>query len=256
MNNLGAKTLQKLLGAAEVLHAHGHGSFHERLFQAVQLLYEGTSQGFEVFGLKKGTHTIETSLPFPEHERDAFNQRTGELVQQDHPLFPLLMEGFTETVRMSDLISKGRLLHTDLYNEIFKIFDIESQIAIPFTSADYAGGLTINRDRKDFTDEELAAARVFSRHMLIAYRAEQLLNSATEEKKAARTFDFTRLRRAGLTRRECEVLWWAARGKRDGEIAVILGMSPRTASGHMRSILAKLGVETRTAAAAAAFAER
>ena len=53
----------------------------------------------------------------------------------------------------------------------------------------------------------------------------------------------------GLTRREAEVLYWIAEGKRDREIARIMGVSARTAEHHVAHILEKLSVETRTAAA-------
>ena len=56
----------------------------------------------------------------------------------------------------------------------------------------------------------------------------------------------------GLTDREAEILAWVAEGKRDAEIATILGASPRTVSNHVYRILRKLGVETRTAAVAEA----
>ena len=55
-----------------------------------------------------------------------------------------------------------------------------------------------------------------------------------------------------LTARESEVLLWVARGKTNRDIAEILGMSPRTVNKHLEHIFEKLGVETRTAAAAAA----
>jgi len=58
------------------------------------------------------------------------------------------------------------------------------------------------------------------------------------------------LQEHGLTRRESEVLLWLAKGKTNGEIATILGMSRRTAEKHLEHIFAKLGVETRGAAAA------
>lgn len=57
---------------------------------------------------------------------------------------------------------------------------------------------------------------------------------------------------AELTARESEVLLWVGRGKTNRDIAEILGMSPRTVNKHLEHIFAKLGVETRTAAAAAA----
>ena len=58
---------------------------------------------------------------------------------------------------------------------------------------------------------------------------------------------------AALTPREREVLRWLADGKRDAEIGTILGTSVRTIHKHTQSIYAKLGVETRTAAARIAF---
>ncbi len=56
----------------------------------------------------------------------------------------------------------------------------------------------------------------------------------------------------GLTAREAEVLYWVAQGKINRDIADILGASPATVKKHLERIHAKLGVETRTAAAAMA----
>ncbi len=57
----------------------------------------------------------------------------------------------------------------------------------------------------------------------------------------------------GLTAREAEVLGWIARGKTNAEIAIILDAQPATVKKHVEHILEKLGVETRTAAAAIAL---
>jgi non-specific serine/threonine protein kinase len=53
-----------------------------------------------------------------------------------------------------------------------------------------------------------------------------------------------------LTKRENAVLRLLAQGRTDRQIAEALAISHRTASGHVASILAKLGLESRTAAAA------
>jgi DNA-binding CsgD family transcriptional regulator len=58
-----------------------------------------------------------------------------------------------------------------------------------------------------------------------------------------------------LTRREREVLTLLCRRLTDPEIARALFISPRTATTHVSHILAKLGVETRTEAAAWAVRE-
>jgi len=57
----------------------------------------------------------------------------------------------------------------------------------------------------------------------------------------------------GLTAREAEVLYWVVKGKINRDIADIVGASPATVKKHLERILPKLGVETRTAAAAMAI---
>jgi DNA-binding CsgD family transcriptional regulator len=54
----------------------------------------------------------------------------------------------------------------------------------------------------------------------------------------------------GLTPREREILAWVARGKTNAEIAEILWIAPTTVRRHLENIYTKLGVRTRTAAAA------
>lgn len=61
-----------------------------------------------------------------------------------------------------------------------------------------------------------------------------------------------RLRQVALTPRETEVLSWLAKGKTNRDIADILGMSHRTVNKHLEHVFEKLGVETRSAAAAIA----
>ena len=52
-----------------------------------------------------------------------------------------------------------------------------------------------------------------------------------------------------LTSREAEVLYWVVKGKTNRDIGDILGSSPATVKKHLEHVFAKLGVETRTAAA-------
>jgi DNA-binding NarL/FixJ family response regulator len=57
----------------------------------------------------------------------------------------------------------------------------------------------------------------------------------------------------GLTRREAEVLLWVSYGKSSGDISDVLEISPRTVQKHLEHVYVKLGVETRSAAAAMAI---
>ena len=56
-----------------------------------------------------------------------------------------------------------------------------------------------------------------------------------------------------LTQREAEVLYWVVKGKTNADIGDILASSPRTVQKHLEHVFGKLGVETRTAAAAMAL---
>ncbi|MDB5808245.1 MAG: two component transcriptional regulator, LuxR family [Betaproteobacteria bacterium] len=57
--------------------------------------------------------------------------------------------------------------------------------------------------------------------------------------------------RFSLTAREAEVLYWLSFGKSNRDIATILGISLRTADKHLEHVYTKLGVESRSGAAAA-----
>ena len=56
-----------------------------------------------------------------------------------------------------------------------------------------------------------------------------------------------------LTPREAEVLYWVVKGKINRDIGDILGASPTTVKKHLEHVFAKMGVETRTAAAGMAM---
>lgn len=58
-----------------------------------------------------------------------------------------------------------------------------------------------------------------------------------------------------LTERELEVLTGVARGERNKEIAVHLGITERTVKAHLTSIYNKFGVDSRAAAVAVAMAQ-
>lgn len=54
----------------------------------------------------------------------------------------------------------------------------------------------------------------------------------------------------GLSTREVEVLRWLSTGLTDHQIAVRLGIAPRTVSTHLQNIYSKIGVHTRSGAVA------
>jgi DNA-binding CsgD family transcriptional regulator len=88
---------------------------------------------------------------------------------------------------------------------------------------------------------ELAAAR----------RSFAGLGAAPAEREAAALIGPTNPR--GLTAREVEVLRLVAAGKTNHEIAALLFLSDKTVARHLSNIFSKLGVTSRTAAAAFAY---
>jgi len=85
---------------------------------------------------------------------------------------------------------------------------------------------------------------------LIPDSPDDLLVLEEEDAKA----DHAAVEQLGLTPREAEVLHWVREGKTNKDIGTILRTSPRTVGKHLERVFAKLGVETRTAAAARAHA--
>jgi DNA-binding CsgD family transcriptional regulator len=87
------------------------------------------------------------------------------------------------------------------------------------------------------SDSATLVKRQPDRHLRIARsRAALLLEESRDE--------------LALTVRERQILAWVARGKTNGEIAEMLWIAPSTVRKHLENVYAKLGVRTRTAAAA------
>jgi len=113
-------------------------------------------------------------------------------------------------------------------------------------------GLTTLSPPELVPDRSMAADMEFLIELLAVHRGRASDPGPTEvtrapvEESIAR---FARLRCRGLTARECEVVGWIAQGKRDAEIGAILGCATKTVSKHVERVLAKLGAETRLAAA-------
>lgn len=242
-------TLETVHEAIRLIHSHGQGVFHERVFQGLDKLFEDSRYALEIFGREEG-YAVETNLPFNECRQNDIFQRTEQLVKTQSPMFARLAAGESETMRLSDFISLRQLRQTDLYHDIFTVLGISRQIGIPIQSRHCLGGLTINRTGKDYSAEDVAVAQMLAPQIATAFEVDQMIRKLKPVVKAAPETDYTRLRRLGLSRRECEVMRWVAEGKRDGEIAIILNISPRTAQQHVHAIFKKLGVETRTAAVA------
>lgn len=240
---------QSLLDAIRIIHAHHGGRFHERVFHALDTLFPDSRYALELFA-RDGSYSIESNLPFDACPQPDILARTAELVRTQSPMYAKLADGETSPMRLSDFITLRQLRRTDLYHEIFTQIGIRHQIGIPIQSKVVLGGLTINRQGRDYRVEDVSLAAILAPQIATAFEVAIMLRKLAPEMRLQEELDHTHLRRLGLSRREAEVMVWLVEAKRDAEIAVILGCSVRTVQQHVRAILGKLRVENRTAAVA------
>jgi DNA-binding CsgD family transcriptional regulator len=131
--------------------------------------------------------------------------------------------------------SSGHLEHaTPLARQLFAKYFPAAGVLLPQPVADW---LAQSRD---------SLVRVRDTHRIVIDRIGQRLLIREEPVEAVNI--------ARLTPREQQVLAWLAEGKTNAEIAQILVAAPGTVRKHLEHIYAKLGVHTRTAAAACARA--
>ena len=244
--------LRTLLEAVEILHSHDNGLFQDRVLAACRLLFPETSNSFELWHRSDGSHEGAMNVPYDVNDIEERFRLIGELAPKQNPIFPHLVAGATEPLRLSDHTTLRQIRRTEFFDVVFKPADLKYQVAIPVQTGSHVGGITFNKGGTvDFTTGEMELIRVLGRHTALAHRTAQILAAAQVQRPTVDEADHLSLRRAGLSRRESEVLHWMGQGKRDKEIAIILGISYRTVSDHVRSVLVKLGVENRTAAVAA-----
>ena len=221
------------------------------MLRACDHLYPESCHGFEVWHLQSGDYEGVINAAFDPSTLQARFERLAEIMPVQHPAFCHIAAGVRETLRLSDHTTLRQLRRTEYYDLAFAPLGLKHQLIIPLKNETHQGGISIIRGgQADFTEDDKYLVQTLGRHVVLAHEAGQVIAAAQAQKPAIEAADHLALRRAGLSRRESEVLLWIAEGKRDKEIAVILGISYRTVTDHVRAILTKLGVETRTAAAA------
>ena len=168
-----------------------------------------------------------------------------ERVAFDHPFSRYTFETRDPTaLKFSDFFSTAQLQRAELYNEFYRHVNTGRFLATAVPSP--RGLTTINAARplksSDFTERDRLIMNLLRPHFDVARRAAEL-NTARVAAKVKPLESY------GLTPREREVATWLARGKTNVEIGLILQTRTRTVEKHVESVLGKLGVHTRTAAA-------
>lgn len=155
--------------------------------------------------------------------------------------------------RISDSLRADAFRATPLYAEYYRRVGLDHALALPLhVDRRLLVSFVFNRTGRDFTDRERELLELVRPHLATLYgQAHALANAqralAEDRTNGQATPNVAML--ATLTPREREVLGWVAAGKTNAQIGDIVGAMPRTIAKHLERIYAKLGVETRTAAA-------
>ena len=148
-----------------------------------------------------------------------------------------------------------QLRATALYREVYEPLGIRHQIA--FTLPAVPGrivGIALSRGDPDFTDAERDLLDRARPYLIQTYRNA----AAFGAQRAARTEPTAAqlaagLTRAGLTRRQADVVGLVALGASNREAGARLEISERTVEKHLQRAFATLGVGTRSGARARAL---
>jgi len=181
-------------------------------------------------------------------DNDFRTAASGKLIEH-----PLARKFLTRRVSMALLRSRevsDREWHKSvIYNELDRPLGVEDvATAYHFTASHQVLILTCGRSRR-FLDREFSPIQTYHRVLngMAPFHPLSRRPVGGENPEPGAVAAVGKL--AELSVREQEILHWVREGKRDPEIAIILGISPRTVHHHMANIYRKLGVETRTAAA-------
>ena len=151
-----------------------------------------------------------------------------------------VMDGLTAIEQLGQLHPQVAVIILTTYNE--------DEMMLRGLQLGARGYLLKDTERETLLNTIRAAARgesLFKPDVL--QRALAVQAAASPPRKTSPSLDAVE-----LTPRELEVLRAAAAGERNKEIALRLGISPRTVKAHLTSVYNKLGVDSRAAAIAIA----
>lgn len=142
--------------------------------------------------------------------------------------------------RRSEMVAEQDWSRSVFYNELDRPLGIKDMVAT-YQVTGNGDIITLTCGRSSaFRHKDLDSVRPFHRILSALIQTRRMPGAAARSGLSdARS----------LSKREVEVMRWVKEGKRNGEISTILGLSPHTVRKHLENIFAKLGVETRTAAA-------
>lgn len=215
------------------------GSFGGNLLNLVAPLLPDAILAFDQINTRSDDYLFDHGGPIDAAEIAPYFERLQQVYQQN-PIYDYIQSGGTgPVVRLSELASRRVFHRTEFYQDIFRPLGLEYQLTVLIPRDGWITTLTLNRDR-DIPQRLVDFFHLAARHIALAHRTAHLLSTTRSAVNGAPP--------EALTPREKDVFQWLQEGKRNSEIAVILGCASRTIDKHVEHILRKTSAETRTAA--------
>ena len=224
-----------------------------QLVEAALAAFKEISAGDFYSAIQFDLQTLATEVFFPDQgwlksQSPVLNAIQTKLTE--HPLTRTFLADRQPIVLLrSQVVPNQTWRHSTIYNEVDRPLGIEDMATVyQITASNQVLVLSCGRSRQ-FSDRDLAPIRSFHRVLngLDPFRSGAQKPHCSQPD--SRHWGKVQGSLAALTTREREILHWVRAGKRDAEIGIILGISPRTVHHHLQKIYFKLDVETRTAAA-------
>ena len=144
-----------------------------------------------------------------------------------------------------DYLSVREFRRTAMFAEAYQPMELDNHCAVPVCGCGECGAaMFFSIERKgapDFTERDRAVLSILQPHLVAAL-------TLARERPACRRVSPGFFSRLALTAREAEIFHWLVEGKRNSEIAIIIGTTLQTVKSHVSSIFQKLGVENRLSA--------
>jgi DNA-binding CsgD family transcriptional regulator len=232
------------------------GEFRTGLLAALQEAAPSDWISINDLGPDPATAVVLIEPPFPPAAHETFARLAHE-----NPLirrYQQTLDG--RAYRFSDVTTRRELHELALYREFYGPIGLEHQIAFTLPhEPPRMLGIALSRKRRDFDDWErdvLERARPFLiqgyRNAVHYERARMVSGNGNGNGKGNGHGRAPKdaLRARGLTPREAEVVGLIAAGRSNRDAAAELGLSARTVQKHLEHAYRKLGVRTRSEAAA------
>jgi DNA-binding CsgD family transcriptional regulator len=155
---------------------------------------------------------------------------------------PFQQEGRSRKVvcKVDDFLPYGRWVHLKVYNEFYRPQNIHYKLSIYLRSNEKVLGLIgmfRPREHRDFSERDLARARILAPHLATA------LENTIELRKLALHSPLTKT--YGLTKREIDVIRCVCQGLTNDQVGEKLYISRFTVETHLKNIFDKTGIKHR-----------